>query len=72
MSKWISTKKYLPPFHDDVLLYVPDVEDIPEILIGYMESDGNFYFDLTKEKMDHDRIEHVSYWMPLPEKPNDT
>ena len=69
MSKWISVKKYLPPFHDRVLFYVPDVEDIPEIVVGYMEHDGNFYFNEKKDDIDSDTMGHVNFWQPLPPPP---
>lgn len=71
MSEWISVKKYLPPFHDDVLIHIPNVESCVEFAVGYMETDGNFYFYDKKDGMDAEVIEHITHWMPLPEPPHE-
>lgn len=67
-NTWISVEKYLPAFHERVLIHI-NAEDCPDIAVGYMEHDGNFYFNEMKESIDCEVVEHITHWMPLPEPP---
>lgn len=71
MNNWISVKKYLPPFHEQVLIYIPNIEDCPTINVGYMETDGNFYFNQIPDNIDAQISENITHWMSLPEPPNE-
>ncbi len=67
--QWISVEEFLPPFHKRVLLYMPNVEHIHPINVGYIETDGNYYFNEIPENIDALEIELVTHLMPLPEPP---
>ena len=69
MSEWISVKKYLPPFHDRVLLLRLDNENISEIVIGYMEHDGQYYYAETKDSIECTDVDRITHWMELPSSP---
>lgn len=67
MSEWISVKKYLPPFHEYVLIHIENEKYQDCNYIGYLESDGNFYFNEDTNSMDSVAGESVTHWMPIPE-----
>lgn len=76
MTEWISIKDKLPPLHLDVLIYISNVENHVKYIIGYYETDGNFYFNTTDFYFDeNDNIidgidkELLTHWMFLPEPP---
>jgi hypothetical protein len=70
-NEWINVDDFLPPFHKRVLLYMPDVENTYPINVGYLETDGNFYYNEIPENIDALEIELVTHWMPLPPTPKD-
>jgi hypothetical protein len=80
MSKWISVNDKLPDDQNPVLVYIPPYSDENEEYIGYVGlayytcsarggywagTDGNVYGAIGI-------IHSPTYWMPLPEKPEDT
>ena len=70
MSEWISVKEMLPGVHRHVLVYMPNVENTPDMAVGYLENDLNFYF-FTNGKdpecnIDALEMDLVTHWMPLP------
>lgn len=71
MSEWISVNDFLPPFNTHVILFMPKIENMPEVNIGYLERDGDFYFNETQENIDVDTLGLVTHWMPIPELPNE-
>lgn len=74
MNKWVSTKDLMPPLHEEVLLYMPTVNaEIMEscYVVGYRETDGNFYFNNYGEDIEAVQFKYMTYWMPLPEPPNE-
>ena len=66
LSGWIPTKDKLPPVHRYFLLYIPNVKDCVEFAVGYLENDGNFYFNQIECCIDSDLVTH---YMPLPSAP---
>lgn len=74
MSKWISTKDLMPPLHEEVLLYMPEIDaqlmESP-YAIGYIESDGNFYFNNYHENIESVEYKYITHWIWLPEHPNE-
>ena len=80
MEKWISVNDNLPDKQIPVLVYVPPYSDENERYVGYIGmayytysarggywagTDGNVYGAIGI-------IHWPTYWMPLPEKPEDT
>ena len=48
---------------------MPNVKNIHYIAVGYMERDGNFYYDETKEDICTDKEDNVTHWVHLPNVP---
>lgn len=73
MSEWINIQDRLPKLHDEVLLYMPSLDDSFEsnYVVGYLESDFCFYFNNYGENIEAVNIEFMSHWMPLPKSPNE-
>ena len=69
LHKWISVENYLPPFHKTVLLYMPHIEELPEYAVGYLEADGDYYFNERSNNIDSQIAIDITHWMPLPEPP---
>lgn len=69
---WISTKDKMPSLGEEILLYMPSVDDeIMEssFVVGYLESDGNFYFNNSHADIEAVEFKYITHWMPLPKKP---
>jgi hypothetical protein len=74
MSEWISVDIFLPPFQEDViaLFHLKNKKNNLKIAIGYMETDGCFYYttgNIEDNNINCEVIENVTHWMRLPEIP---
>jgi len=71
--KWINIKDKLPPLHEEVLFYMPSIDetlDESNYVVGYLENDGNIYFNNYGESIEAASIEYVTHWLPLPDAPD--
>jgi hypothetical protein len=67
--KWLSMKKYLPPYGQRVLLYIDNIENCPKYAVGYRETDDTFYFNEGPTDIDCLEDDLVTHWMHLPPSP---
>ena len=65
MSEWISVKERLPEPFVSVLGYCPDEEPLPTVHEVYMNGFGQW----TSAQVYG--MGNVTYWMPLPEPPEE-
>lgn len=74
MNNWISTKDLTPPVHEEVLLYMPAIDDElmeSSFFIGYIESDGNYYINNFHNNFEAVKYKYITHWIWLPEPPKE-
>lgn len=64
-ENWISINDEKPIYNKAVIIF--DGKDIHYEWHRLADEDGEFYGSLNTDRM----IEHVTHWMPLPEKPKE-
>jgi hypothetical protein len=68
--KWIHVLDRLPKIHEVNLLYISPIENFgSNYVIGYLETDFQFYFNHFEDKMEYLPIEYITHWMKLPKPP---
>lgn len=67
--EWISVKERLPEHGARILLYLPDPDGVPYVVLGYYGRWADIVLSFTSNPAQHFSYADVSHWMPLPEPP---